>query len=239
LLNGTVNRIARFTSANTVTDSSIFDNGTNVGIGTVTPTQTLSINSATQAVIDLKIADVSKVFIGAVGLVDGLITGSVVGDLAVRSIAGRILFSANNGVGSNLTILPSGNVGLGTNNPAAALHIASASATSSIRLEKSGTSYELANNGNDFYFLHLPSGQLRLVLSATGIFTFNAYGGSGTTTATLSSTGVLGRSAAVTNAIVGAIRVAGGGGALNADDTYDGYTLPQIVSALKTILQLN
>jgi hypothetical protein len=46
--NGTPNRIAKFDSASTVIDSAIYENGGKVGIGTTTPTGTLSVvNDAT------------------------------------------------------------------------------------------------------------------------------------------------------------------------------------------------
>lgn len=41
---GAVNRVAKFTSSNVIANSQIFDNGTNVGIGTTTPTNKLSVN---------------------------------------------------------------------------------------------------------------------------------------------------------------------------------------------------
>ncbi|MBT9168998.1 MAG: hypothetical protein DDT19_02350 [Syntrophomonadaceae bacterium] len=41
---GTLNRVARFTTANTIGDSQIFDTGTNVGIGTTTPPARLTIH---------------------------------------------------------------------------------------------------------------------------------------------------------------------------------------------------
>ncbi|MBT9168793.1 MAG: hypothetical protein DDT19_02141 [Syntrophomonadaceae bacterium] len=43
---GTINRVARFTAATTLGDSQIFDNGTNVGIGTTTPPARLTIHGA-------------------------------------------------------------------------------------------------------------------------------------------------------------------------------------------------
>jgi len=45
---GTNNYIPRFNSANSVTNSIIFDNGTNVGIGTISPTSKLDVNGATR-----------------------------------------------------------------------------------------------------------------------------------------------------------------------------------------------
>jgi hypothetical protein len=44
---GTTNYVPKFSAAKTLTDSSIFDNGTNVGIGTASPANTLEIKQGT------------------------------------------------------------------------------------------------------------------------------------------------------------------------------------------------
>jgi hypothetical protein len=41
---GTANRVARFSGTNTIVNSILFDNGTDVGIGTTSPTATLTVN---------------------------------------------------------------------------------------------------------------------------------------------------------------------------------------------------
>ncbi len=41
---GTPNRLAKFSGSNTIVNSTLFDNGTEVGIGTITPTATLEVN---------------------------------------------------------------------------------------------------------------------------------------------------------------------------------------------------
>lgn len=43
-LSGTTNYVSKFTSANTIGNSQIFDNGTNVGIGTASPSAKLEVN---------------------------------------------------------------------------------------------------------------------------------------------------------------------------------------------------
>jgi len=63
---GTTNFVAKFTGASTIGNSTIFDNGTNVGIGTVSPVvysgyTTLAINNATNgAVLDFYTNNVQK-----------------------------------------------------------------------------------------------------------------------------------------------------------------------------------
>jgi hypothetical protein len=65
---GTTNYLPKFTGASTIGNSQIFDNGTNVGIGTTTPTfstgyTTLSLNGSTGGQIEFKTGDVGKAYI--------------------------------------------------------------------------------------------------------------------------------------------------------------------------------
>jgi hypothetical protein len=53
-INGTVNYVSKFTAPNKLGDSQLFDNGTNVGIGTNTPTSKLQVNGTITANQDLK-----------------------------------------------------------------------------------------------------------------------------------------------------------------------------------------
>lgn len=46
---GTTNYVSKFTAASTIGDSQIFDNATNVGIGTITPSAKLDISSASSS----------------------------------------------------------------------------------------------------------------------------------------------------------------------------------------------
>jgi hypothetical protein len=47
---GTLNRLAKFTAAGTVGDSQVFDNGTNVGIGTDSPSDKLAIGNGSESI---------------------------------------------------------------------------------------------------------------------------------------------------------------------------------------------
>ena len=86
-VNGTTNYVSKFTGTNTIGNSQIFDNGTNVGVGTTSPTQKLDVNGD---------ASINGVRVGK-----GASSGSnnvVVGDNAfITSGTG----SANTAVGSN------------------------------------------------------------------------------------------------------------------------------------------
>ena len=70
---GTASRVAKFTAANTLGDSSIFDDGTNVGIGTTGPLMKLEVNSASGgAAIHGKHTAASGVTFGVWGLSNSL-----------------------------------------------------------------------------------------------------------------------------------------------------------------------
>jgi hypothetical protein len=81
---GTTNTVIKFTSATSGGDSQIFDNGTSVGVGTVTPGTKLdvagAVNASTQYKIGgstvLSIAGTQNLFIGAVGAGQANTTGN-------------------------------------------------------------------------------------------------------------------------------------------------------------------
>jgi hypothetical protein len=121
---GSTNYIPKFTSSSAIGNSQIFDNGTNVGIGTTTPAYTFHAVS-------------SSVSIGAFrnsGTADGqLLVGNTVSDLALRILASgdALIFSDNsrylafgtNGGTERMRITSGGNVGIGYTAPAAKLAV--------------------------------------------------------------------------------------------------------------------
>jgi len=118
---GTLNYISKWTSSGTLGNSQIFDNGTNVGIGTTGPTQKLDING------DLKVGG-GDIYGGITGGVAGIWRysttypdyGIFYSDLSVD----RIDFSPNGGGTSTPAMSISGtNVGIGTTSPAIKLAI--------------------------------------------------------------------------------------------------------------------
>ena len=119
---GTVNRVAKFTATGTVGDSQIFDNGTNVGIGTVSPGGSFHMANVSGAI-----------FGSAAGSIGTL---QLTSSSPVSPISGRILFGtdgtgwqlrvAKNTAGSIVDLLflqDNGNLGVGANNPGAPIHI--------------------------------------------------------------------------------------------------------------------
>ena len=110
--------------------------GNNVGIGTNTPGNPLSIRGS-YASIDLNANSSSNAYntqgvnsvvyscFATVGINNSCIAGSAIGDLAIRSTNKNILFSTNNGSSSQLYLKNDGNIGIGSNftNPEALLDV--------------------------------------------------------------------------------------------------------------------
>ena len=127
-VSGTTNYVAKFTGANTIGNSNIFDNGTNVGIGTTSPGTKLHVyttgsgdgitaDGTTNPSLRLHSNGVTKGLISAVTATNGVIFGSAADDITFRTQGGNMLFSTNSGVSAAMNITSAGNVGIGTTNP--------------------------------------------------------------------------------------------------------------------------
>ncbi|MBT9168766.1 MAG: hypothetical protein DDT19_02114 [Syntrophomonadaceae bacterium] len=137
---GTINRVARFTGASTLGNSVIFDTGTNIGIGTTTPSTRLDVQGSLfvgggtfsnadgwASVIDLLGGDHSRLSVRTAGIDlrlashawgwAGSPAGSVVGTQSNHPLS----FMTNGA--SRVTIDVSGNVGIRTTSPTARLHV--------------------------------------------------------------------------------------------------------------------
>ena len=105
---GTTNYTARWTSASTLGIGALYDNGTNVGIGTANPTQKLEVNGT--------------VLLSTLPNNNGrLCLGSVNTNLFSNAASGHLYVSTN--ASTRMTILNNGNVGIGTTSPSAPLNI--------------------------------------------------------------------------------------------------------------------
>ncbi|MBK8556566.1 MAG: hypothetical protein IPL65_12720 [Lewinellaceae bacterium] len=104
-INGTPNRIAKFTAPNSLGDSQLFDDGTQVGIGTVTPDPAalLTINGNTRNLGDMRVD-------GNTTLNQGLsVQGNIAGGqniTAAQNITAQqnITADANATIGNNLSV---------------------------------------------------------------------------------------------------------------------------------------
>ena len=138
---GTTNFVPKFTSATGLSDSLIFDNGTNVGIGTTTPASVLhlksTVNNATQLIFE-NTNNGSNIDIDFYNNVN-----AVQSRIRYSESSGGFDFIPNTTTGSSaLFISYGGNVGINVTDPDAQLEI----------VNSLGGSYRLGYSGTDSYF---------------------------------------------------------------------------------------
>ena len=64
---GTANYLSKWLDANTITNSLVYDNGTNVGIGTTTPAEKLELFSASDVALRIHKSSVGEFRMGVAG----------------------------------------------------------------------------------------------------------------------------------------------------------------------------
>ncbi len=235
--------------------------GGNVGIGTTGPSVKLHIagtaagaammvdqtspGAGANAQITTGLSGTIYSWYGTAGAVDGLITGSVLGDTVFRSLNKNILFSTDNGTTANVYIKNGGNVGIGTTAPGKKVEINSATGDC-LRLtyndaDGSATVYTdfAVSSGGDLTIT--PSGDDVLIvgnltLSAKNLITDTTTGmkigtATGQKIAFFNSTPIV----QPTTAVAAATFVAGAGTAVNDASTFDSYTIKQVVKALRNL----
>ncbi len=148
---GTTNYISKWSASGVLTNSLIFDNGTNVGIGTTSPIALLNIYGTTH--IQLQNATT-----GATAS-DGTriqLSGS---DLQIinREAANIILYTSDT---ERMRITSTGNVGIGTSSPGTRLDVSGTTRTSGTFNAFDGTRDVYLNPGADFGLGALPAVQV-------------------------------------------------------------------------------
>lgn len=148
---GTTNYVAKFTGISELGDSSIFDSGTNVGIGTASPEAAVQIaNGAagfgTPSVngLFLNHADnYAKIELaGSTGsLIDFTTAGTDTKGRIIYANATNTLSFSTNATANRMVINGSGNVGIGTASPSDILHLKKTSGEAAIRLENPAGNY--------------------------------------------------------------------------------------------------
>jgi hypothetical protein len=128
---GTTNYVSKFTAASTIGDSQIFDNGSNVGIGTNLPTAKLDvyINSITQLKYDSELT--------LNGLNGGIAGGSYLKFTAIPAQFYNLIRSSGNlgftadGSFASMLLNSNGDLGVGLVAPTSKIHVKGIDATAS------------------------------------------------------------------------------------------------------------
>lgn len=175
---GTTNYVSKFTSSTAIGNSQIFDNGTNVGIGTASPITKFHIagtnvvqyieSTTTTNYAELQILNTTNYFqVGIEGVTPNTRMG---GTIAYNAYLGTynnygMTFHTNNL--NRLTITSAGYVGISTSSPTGLLQlngsIANSGDSATFTIKQSGTSY---NNGiyiersgeRNGYFMYIGGG---------------------------------------------------------------------------------
>lgn len=145
---GTTNYLAKFTGSTSVGNSLVYDNGTNVGIGTTSP---VAISNYTT--LDVRGTNGSLLYMGLAGATAGLrlIGEGTDGYIDNLTTGGSLLFRTNNAT-ERMRITSGGNVGIGTSSPSAKLDIQGNTSTTGTTIYKDGsTSIMLSGRDADFY----------------------------------------------------------------------------------------
>jgi hypothetical protein len=166
--------VPKFTSGTAIGDSLIYDNGTNVGIGTASPSYTLDVAGST----NVSVNNFHR-YNGDTGIIGSAtaISGGSNTQLGIRA-SSDILF-ATNGASERMRISSGGNVGIGTTAPSVKLTVSNAS---------NGNIALFTNASDADLNINLTSG-VTLLTPSTGIL---ALGTSSTERMRITSTGNVG-----------------------------------------------
>ena len=139
-VSGTTNYIPKFTGANSLGNSLIYDNGTNVGIGTTSPSSLLHLTSTTSPYLRLQTTNgAGKQW--SIGVDNAYSNGLNFSEIGVAD--GRLFLQAG------------GNVGIGTTSPSTLLNISGLAPTFTINRQPTGTQPKISytDNGSEFAYI--------------------------------------------------------------------------------------
>lgn len=103
-INGTPNRVAKFTEPSKLGDSQLWDDGTNVGIATTTPAAKLDVNGSTRLGGNASVT--GNLNVAGAASVNGALTANT-----NASIGGNLAVSGNAAVGNSLVVSNNANIG--------------------------------------------------------------------------------------------------------------------------------
>ena len=154
-IGGTTNYVSKFTGATTLGNSLIFDNGTNVGIGTTSPGSKLHV-----------ISNENSDAAGAIRTTALNLTQYA--DYSFGGITSSYFYRIVSGTNQHISLMPggTGNVGIGTTSPSQKLHVVGGA----LRVDNVGTQLALGTNGvaGAYEITTLTSNDLTIALSGVG-----------------------------------------------------------------------
>jgi hypothetical protein len=184
---GTTNYVSKFTGTTTLGNSQIFDNGTNVGIGTTSPSSKLHVyngaSGATPYATGLTVENSGRVSLNLLSptandsyIFFGNPSSNNAGYVGYENTANRLVLRSSDYVSlldstGEVVRIDGGNVGIGTTSPDSKLHVVSASSNmfrmvrsqNNFGFEATSTSsggYGLYDYQNSAYDLYLQAGKV-------------------------------------------------------------------------------
>jgi hypothetical protein len=149
---GTTNYISKWSASGVLANSQIFDNGTNVGIGTASPANKLSISNNGNAAVAFRIndtnANASFLSLNASNTDAAIIAGGT----------SAIPFDIYTGGVARFRVSSTGNVGIGTSSPDSLLHLVSAT-QGTLKIQSNSTS---GANAPNLTFFHAGNDEFRI-----------------------------------------------------------------------------
>ena len=119
-ISGTANYLVKFTAATTGANSRVYDDGTNIGIGTTAPSDFLHLNNTAAALTGINMTNSTTGSTSADGFYVGMNTVGGEGLITVAENQNLIIGTNNT---ERMRITNGGNVGIGTASPTTNLHL--------------------------------------------------------------------------------------------------------------------